>query len=389
MIKTFTVASTPQLQFGAGKLMMLPAAARNFGSRVLLVTGARSFMSSVHGRTILEQFSAHNLSVKQYAVGQEPSPRMIDEAVSRFAEFNPDCIVAIGGGSALDAGKAISAMLPLGEPVKDYLEGVGRKGHPGVKLPFIAVPTTSGTGSEATKNAVISETGETGYKRSLRHDNFIPDLAVVDPVLTLGCSPETTASSGMDAFTQLLESYVSTASNPLTDTLATEGLKCVSRALMKAYREGANLGARTDMSLASYLSGITLASAGLGLVHGFASPIGGYFPIPHGIICSALMGPVNRITVRKLRRQQDYPEALHRYATVGKLFAGEENRSDDYYIDSLLSTIERWKSDMKLPRLSGYGITPEHFPKIVEATSNKNNPVALEPEEMMEALDMS
>jgi len=388
MVKEFSLASMPQLHFGAGMISVLPTAAKNFGGRVLLITGAHSFISSEHGQNLLEEFRASNILVEQFSIAKEPSPDMIDAAVKEFSDEQPDCVIAVGGGSALDGGKAISAMLPLGRPVKDYLEGVGKvPAHPGVKVPFIAVPTTSGTGSEATKNAVISEIGEAGYKRSLRHNNFVPDLAIVDPVLTLSCPSATTAASGMDAFTQLLESYVSTASNPMTDALAVEGLKCVAGALANVYRDGANLEARTDMALASYLSGITLANAGLGLVHGFASPIGGYFEIPHGVICSTLMGPVNRITVRKLRVRKNHPEALKKYATVGKIFSQEGRRPDDYYIDSLLSTIESWSKEMNIPSLSRYGIKRDHFNKIVEGTGNKNNPIALEHDEMVEVLE--
>jgi alcohol dehydrogenase class IV len=387
MIKNFAFATTPQLHFGRGKLSVLAAAAKGMGSEVLLVTGDHSFLSSSHAPNLLNQLHAEGLTVEQYRIDGEPSPEMIDEAVKLFSSYVPDLVVAIGGGSVLDAGKAISAMLPLNEPVKNYLEGVGVKAtHPGVKVPFIAVPTTAGTGSEATKNAVISETGPKGYKRSLRHDNFVPDLAIVDPELTLTCPTSVTATSGMDAFTQLLESYLSTASNPLTDILATKGLKCISRSLLKAYREGGDIEARTDMSLAAHLSGITLANAGLGLVHGFASSVGGYFDVPHGVICSALMSPANKLTVRKLRREQNNAEALEKYAAVGRIFSGHENKSDEYYADFLLSLIDSLTSEMNIPKLSGYGVKPEDFEKIIRATDNKNNPATLNAEEMKEVL---
>lgn len=387
MIKNFAFATTPQLNFGAGKLSVLSSAVQSFGSEVLLVTGAHSFLSSSHAQNLLEEFRAQGLGVEHYRIDGEPSPAMIDYAVESFSSFPPDCVVAIGGGSVLDAGKAISAMLPLNEPVKDYLEGVGTKPfHPGVKVPFIAVPTTAGTGSEATKNAVLSETGENGYKRSLRHNNFVPNLAIVDPTLALSCPKSVTATSGMDAFTQLLESYLSTAANPMTDALAIEGLKCVSQSLLRAYREGDDLAARTGMAFASYLSGITLANAGLGLVHGFASPVGGYFDIPHGVICSALMAPANKITVRRLRSEKNDSTALNKYATVGKIFSGTENHSADYYTDFLLSLIESWTEEMNIPRLSSFGLTHPDFERIVNATDNKNNPVSLNRVEMEEIL---
>ncbi|MGC1242331.1 MAG: iron-containing alcohol dehydrogenase [Chryseosolibacter sp.] len=390
MIRDFAFAPTPQLHFGAGKFSVLPGLIRSFGSKALLVTGARSFMASSHGKTLLQTLKVNSIEWVQCQIGQEPTPGMIDAAVSKFSSFAPDCVAAIGGGSALDAGKAISAMLPLNEPVKDYLEGVGTKsGHPGAKIPFIAVPTTSGTGSEATKNAVIAETGEKGYKRSLRHNNFVPNLAIVDPALTIGCPKSITAASGMDAFTQLLESYVSTVANPMTDALAYEGLQRVARSLKRAFDDGGNLEARTDMALASYLSGITLANAGLGLVHGFASPVGGFFEIPHGVICSAMMGPANKLTVHKLRKEKTNPEALRKYAAIGKIFARAEGNGDDYYIDLLLATIESLTAEMGIPKLSHYRVGTQHFQKIVKETANKNNPIDLDQEEMTKVLEMS
>ena len=386
-IKDFSLAVSPQLQFGNGKVSLLPSAAKRFGSKVLLVTGARSFITSEEGQTLQDRFRKEGLRVEIFSISGEPSPLVVDASVKQYSSFQPDCVVAIGGGSALDAGKAISAMLPLGEPVKDYLEGVGSRVHPGVKVPFIAVPTTSGTGSEATKNAVLSETGENGYKRSLRHDRFVPDLAIVDPALTLNCPGTTTAASGMDAFTQLLESYLSTASNPVTDALALQGLECISKYLLLAFHDGSNLKARAGMALAAYLSGITLANAGLGLVHGFSSSLGGFFNIPHGVICSTLMAPANRITVRKLRQQKTASESLTKYAIAGKLFCKDEGRSEDYYTDVLLSTIESFTQTMDIPKLSHFGVRPQDFDRITGATSNKNNPAPLDRGELYEVLE--
>ena len=387
MIKPFFFAALPQLHFGENKISVLSSCVRKYGSSIVLVTGARSFTASRQGHELLQRLRDEPIQYEHFTVAGEPTPSMIDEAVKTFSDALPACVVAIGGGSVLDAGKAISAMLPLNAPVKDYLEGVGNTMHPGKKLPFIAVPTTSGTGSEATKNAVISEIGEHGFKRSLRHDNFVPDIAIVDPMLTVNCPRDITATSGMDAFTQLLESYVSTAANPISDSLALEGLKRIARSLFTAYSDGNNVDARTDMSLASYLSGITLANAGLGLVHGFASPIGGYFNIPHGVICSTLMARCNRITVRKLRKTDPNGAALKKYAIVGKLFSPGGNGSDEYYTDLLLEQIEYLAKEMKIPSLADFGIRSEHYPKIVHATDNKNNPVKLDESDMTEVLE--
>jgi alcohol dehydrogenase class IV len=389
MTGSFSIARIPQLHFGPGKISVLSSMIKSYGQKVLLVTGANSFLSSKDGVALIEELETKRFDVAQYSVSIEPTPSLVDEAVRRYASFHCDVVVAIGGGSVLDAGKAISAMLPLNEPVKDFLEGIGTKPHPGIKIPFIAVPTTSGTGSEATKNAVLSESGDNGYKKSLRHNNLVPDVAVVDPALTVGCPASITASSGMDAFTQLLESYLSITANVITDALAVEGLGRISKSLRTAYSDGSDIEARTDMALASYLSGITLANAGLGLVHGFASSIGGFFEIPHGVICSSLMSACNRLTVKKLRQGRYNDTALFKYATIGEHFSVETNKSADYYIDSLLQLIDDWAGEMNIPRLRSYGVSPEHFDKIVRATDNKNNPVALEKDEMITALEMA
>lgn len=389
MIPAFTFATTPQLYFGADKIATLPSVVKTFGSRILLVTGARSFIVSVAGSKLLEQLHNSGYTVEHCIIDREPTPAMIDAAVYNISPTLPQVVIAIGGGSVLDAGKAIAAMLPLKESVKDYLEGVGTKTHPGVKVPFIAIPTTAGTGSEATKNAVLSEIGEHGYKKSLRHNNFVPDIAIIDPELTLGCPSAITAASGMDAFTQLLESYLSTAANPVTDALAYEGLKYISSSLVQAYEDGTNVNARTAMALASYLSGITLANAGLGLVHGFASAVGGYFNISHGVICSTLMAPANKITVRKLRAEKTNNIALAKYTAIGKLFATTNNKSDDYYIDFLLAHIEHLTHALQIPTLKAGGVSSTDFEKIIKASDNKNNPAILTKEEMEEVLAMA
>ncbi len=232
------------------------------------------------------------------------------------------------------AGKAVSAMIPVEGSITDYLEGVGDREHPGTKIPFIAMPTTSGTGSEMTKNAVISEVGEHGFKKSLRHNNFIPEMAIIDPEMMLSCPAGLTAASGMDAFTQLLESYVSRQANPMTDALALQGLKQIKNYLLRAYLEGDNnLEARSGMALAAMFSGITLAHAGLGLVHGFASPLGAYFDIPHGVVCGTLMAPVFAYTIENLIDQPDHP-AIHKLVIVSKVFADFKYKTDIEYLQA-------------------------------------------------------
>lgn len=389
MITSFSFAPVPQLYFGEGKLTLLPDLINSYGSTVLLITGAHSFMNSTEGEELLHALKIKGIQWKHYRIEKEPTPFMIDECVQQYKNELPFVVVAVGGGSVLDAGKAIAAMLPIGEPIKDYLEGVGHKTHSGATLPMIAIPTTSGTGSEATKNAVISEVGDTGYKKSLRHTNFIPKVAILDPALTVNCPANVTASSGMDAFTQLLESYLSTTANPMTDTLALEGLSRISKSLLRVWRNGNDMEARKDMSLASYLSGITLANAGLGLVHGFASSVGGYFDVPHGVVCSSLMAAANKITVRQLRLENKESEALKKYVTVGKLFLNDTTKSDSYYVDHLLVTLEEWSREMKIPKLSVYNVTAKDFKKISAATDNKNNPIKISAEGMEEILELA
>jgi alcohol dehydrogenase class IV len=284
MIRPFRFARVPLIIFHQGALSELPRIASGYGRKIILVTGNRSFISSASAGKMLDNLKKESIAFEIVPIAGEPSPEMIDEAVAKHRNFEANLVIAVGGGSVMDAGKAISAMLTVGGSVTDYLEDVGTLQHPGAKIPFIAVPTTSGTGSETTKNAVISRVGAGGFKKSLRHDNFVPEIAIVDPELTLGCPPEITAAAGMDCFTQLTEAFLSTKSNEYTDALAIQGLKAVKESLLKAYTVG-DIESRSGMSFAALTSGICLANAGLGTVHGFASSIGGTFTIPHGIIC--------------------------------------------------------------------------------------------------------
>lgn len=388
-MRPFTLSQTPRLFFGKGEAGKLTALIQKFGRSVLLVTGAKSFAVSPFATRFDAAASADGLNIFRFTVSEEPTPEMIDTIVANTTEKHIDVVVAIGGGSVLDAGKAISAMIPLREPVKVYLEGVGTKVHPGKKIPFIAVPTTSGTGSESTKNAVLSEVGESGFKRSLRHDNFIPNLAVIDPLLTISCPQSVTATSGMDAFTQLLESYVSTGASPVTDSLCLEGLTRVRDSLQVAYQQPDNIEARSDMALAAYLSGITLANAGLGLVHGFASSVGGRFPIAHGVICSSLMYACNKLTIEKLLSTKSNPEALAKFVRVGKLFARSETEHDQYYLEFLTNFFHELRDAMEIPTLAEAGVQEELLSQIAESTDNKSNPVKLDHHERAEILKLA
>jgi alcohol dehydrogenase len=292
MVKeAFNFARIPALHFGSGKLAELPKAAAAFGSEALLVTGAASLQASGNLGKVQDSLRRAGIRFHTLVIDAEPSTRFIDETCAQLRTLGLQVVIGIGGGSVIDGAKAISAMLPHGNTVLDHLEDVGRNvPHNGVKLPYVAVPTTSGTGGEMTKNAVISMVGPEGYKKSLRHENLIPDVVIVDPELMLSCPPDITAACGMDAFTQLLEPYLSPIASPLTDALALSGLEKIRDCLIPACTDrGGDVQVRAGMAFASMLSGVVLANAGLGIVHGLASPIGGFFPVPHGVVCGTLV----------------------------------------------------------------------------------------------------
>ena len=391
MIKSFTFSRIPIIHFGTGKFNILSDIISSMGTTVLIVTGKHSFESS--GKKDVLEHALKKKCVTYFFVSAlgEPSPGYVDQTVSQFKSASIDVVCSIGGGSVIDAGKAISAMLPHDDSVFTYLEGVGtEKKHDGVKVPFIAVPTTAGTGSEATKNAVLSRVGPDGFKKSLRNDNFVPDVAVIDPELMLTCPPHITAASGMDAFCQLLEAYVSTHATPLTDTLAYAGLSSASENLIPACTTGAEQSeVRAGMSYAALLSGITLANAGLGVVHGLASALGGLFEIPHGIICGTLVCAATKVTIDKLKKQKDKSErALRKYARVGALLTGSDNCTTDVCCSRLILKLEEWTDMLHLPLLSEFGVKESDIETVLDNTGNKNNPVQLDRNEIRHIIDM-
>ncbi len=386
MVNEFNLLRTPRIFFGEGKLAHLHEHINQYGKEILVITGNSSFINSRQASVLFSQFDAKRIVYYHEKIAHEPSPADIDALVKKYHNTTIDVIVSIGGGSAIDAGKAVSAMLPLNEPVKEYLEVVGSKKHPGIKIPFIAVPTTAGTGSEATNNAVISETGTNGFKRSLRHENFMPDIALIDPELTKTCPPLQTALSGMDAFTQLIESYLSGKSNRLTSALALDGIKVIKKSLKIAVAEGDNAEARSGMCYAALLSGITLANAGLGLVHGFASAIGGLKDIPHGLVCGTLMGTINRFTIEKLLKSDNQNFCLKKYTLLGKILSEEDGRSDEDYAFYVANYIENLTKDLKIPTFEKFNFSEEEIMKIVDTTEHKNHPVIFTKEELREML---
>ena len=388
IIPGFGFARMPEICFGAGALKQLPQRIARSGDRVLLVTGSKSFLATDAYSGLIGALAQAGVQYFQVAVSGEPSPTFIDQTVERYRDEKLDWVVGIGGGSAMDAGKAISAMLLQKGAVADYLEGRETRKHDGRKVPYIAVPTSSGTGTEATKNAVLSEIGAQGYKNSLRHDNLVPDLALIDPELMLSCPPSLTAACGLDALTQLLESFVSTKASPISDALALSGLEHIAAGFMPAFDRGDHdIEARSHMAYAAFLSGVTLANAGLGVVHGFASPIGGYFDMPHGVVCGTLLGEATRLNIELLFENESANRpALEKFARVGALLAGQSRGTLRKDCASLLEILERWIAQTGIPRLSRFGVTASDFARILDKTNNKNSPVALNREQMQAIL---
>lgn len=392
MVIDFNFINTPQIIFGSGKIKKLPQFVKKYGENTLLLIGGNSLQKSGYYRKIISYFNKSSITVQTIKVTDEPSPDLVDEITKKYRNKNIEIIIAIGGGSVLDTGKAVSAMLSCNDPVMEYLEGVGAgKIHSGEKIPFIAVPTTSGTGSEATKNAVLSRVGKNGFKKSLRHDNFVPDIALLDPALTISCPPEITAASGLDALTQLMGAYTSTTSFLLTDSLSVTALGYIGKCLIPACTNKQNdIAIRSGMAYASLISGITLANAGLGIVHGFASSIGGCFEIPHGIICGTLLGEATKINI-KLLKENGNLEYLKKYAKAARILKGKENLTftqKEIYIncDLLVDLFQEWIEKLNIPRLGKYGVTEDDLEEIVLKTSNKNNPVQLNNKQKKEIL---
>jgi alcohol dehydrogenase len=387
MIIPFSIGRLPRIEFGSGMVAKLPRFAAGYGRRVLLVTGAQSFDRSSYAAPLLAGLANSGLSVDRVRIAGEPSPEDVDAAVEAWRGSGIDVVIGIGGGSALDAAKAIAGLLRPGNSVMDHLEGVGPEApYRGPSTPFIAVPTTAGTGSEATKNAVLSRQGAGGFKKSFRDDALVAEIALVDPDLLVGCPPAQIAANGMDALTQLLESYVSTRANPVTDALALSGLKAVRDGLLAWYERGDDAAdARARMAYASLLSGICLAQTGLGSVHGLASPLGALFPIPHGVVCGTLVADATRINLEAMDAREPGNCALARYADIGRLLSDRTGASPADDRDRLVRILAQWAERMALPKLSSFGVAAGDLNRIVAASrgsSMKTNPVVLTDDEI-------
>ena len=371
----FSFATAQRIIFGSGRSADLPAVVAEFGSRPFVCTGATPgrFAHLIEG-----------LDATCWPVAAEPDLDDIRAGVAAAREHGADVLVGLGGGAVLDAAKLIAALVPNDGDVLDYLEVVGA-GRPleRTPLPFVAVPTTAGTGSEVTSNGVVTSP-EHGVKVSLRSPSMLARVALVDPRLTLGCPPAVTASAGLDALTQCLEPYVSPFANPLTDGFCVEGLRRAGRSLRRAYSEGDDLAARTDLALCSLLGGLALANAKLGAVHGLAGVIGGLTGAPHGACCAALLVPASSGTIAALRATDTGHPALTRYATAGELLSGTSG------IDNLLDWLGETVRLLGVPSITDLGINAADHESIAEqaakASSTKGNPIALSTAQLVAVL---
>jgi len=383
----FSIARLPRIEFGSGAFSRTAELTGQFGRRALIVTGASSFPDSGRWHQLLQQFSTLGISYEHVSIAGEPSPEMVDDAVNEYAAANIEVVVGIGGGSAMDAAKAIAGLLRVKQSVMDFLEGVGPEmPYKGPAVPLIAVPTTAGTGSEATKNSVLSRQGDAGFKKSFRDDRLVAEIAIVDPELLSTCPGDVIAANGMDALTQLIESYVSIKANVFTDALGISGLRAARDGLVRLYRsEGADAQARERMAYASLISGINLAQTGLGSVHGLASPLGAFYPVPHGVVCGTLIAAATEMNINAMLEREPDNAAINRYARVSEVLSQRRFKSTSDALDKLVELLQQWTYDLQLEKLSRYGLESSALDHVVEhsrGSSMKTNPIVLTNEEI-------
>lgn len=382
MTMRFEFATVTKIIFGTGTLREVGAAAKEFGQRALVVTGR----DAKRAEPLLKILHEVGVDAAMFSVAGEPELSTIDQGAALAKKEKCELVIGFGGGSVIDAAKAIAAMLTNDGALLDYVEIIGRgKMLAKASAPFITIPTTAGTGSEVTRNAVLSSP-EHKLKVSLRSPLMLAKVAIVDPELTYDLPPALTASTGLDALTQLIEPFVCSRANPMTDGLCVEGIRRAARSLRVAFADGKNKSAREGMALASLHGGLTLANAGLGAVHGFAGPIGGSFPAPHGAICAALLPHVMAANISALRERAAGGETLRRYDEVARLLTGNSSATADAGVE----WVGKLVADLQIPHLGKYGIHKEHVADLIvkaaNASSMKANPIALTPEELEETL---
>ena len=378
----FEFATATRIVFGAGAIDQVGAEVKAFGARALVVTGR----NPRRAEKLLAGLRANGQGVVTFAVASEPEISTVEQGTALARAERCDFVIALGGGSVIDAGKAIAAMLANAGGLLDYLEIIGRgRALTRPSAPFVAVPTTAGTGSEVTRNAVLGSP-EHKLKVSLRSPLMLARLAVVDPELTYDLPPATTAGTGLDALTQLIEPYVCLRANSLVDGVCVEGIRRAVRSLRVAFADGRNAVARGDMAVAGLHGGLALANAGLGAVHGIAGPVGGSFCAPHGAVCAALLPHVMEANIRALRGREPRSPALVRYEEIARLLTGQPAAPADAGVEWVRELV----SELQIPPLSTYGLGPESFPDLVAKAANagsmRANPIALTPEELTAAL---
>src|SRR5687768_1988715 len=354
------------------------------GSRALVVEGRRG-----RAESLVAQLRSQKIATTTLRVAAEPTVSLVEEGAAAARAERCDVVIALGGGSVIDAGKAIAALLTNDGAVRDYLEVIGNaRPLTNRSAPLIAIPTTAGTGAEVTRNAVLMAEDEQ-VKVSLRSALMLPAVALIDPELTYSLPPAVTASTGLDALTQCIEPFVSPNANPLSDAVAREGISRAAGALRRAFHDGADVGARRDMAVASVCGGLALANAKLGAVHGFAAPLGGMFPIPHGVACARLLPAVADINVRALRSRAPSSPALGRYDEVARLLTGERAATAEDAVAWLRELVE----DLGVPRLSAYGVGDDEIarlgPAARQASSMQGNPIVLTDDELEGVLRVS
>lgn len=377
----FEFATAGRIVFGRGVAAQAGAITRTLGRRALVVTGScpdrADFLKAL--------LSAAGVGCEVFSIAGEPAVEEVRLGAVRAREMGAEVVLGIGGGSAVDAAKAVAALATQPEDVMHYLELVGG-GQPldAPPLPVMAMPTTAGTGAEVTRNAVLASPTH-GVKASLRHARMLPRVALVDPALAVGCPPTVTAASGMDALTQCLEALVSCRAQAMTDVLCMEGIRRAVRSLERAVADGGDLEAREDMAMAALLSGMALANAGLGAVHGFAAPVGGRFHAPHGAVCAALLTPVWEVNLELVMTAGTEAQRA-RFATAAALLTGRAGSRPEEALPVLAGLARR----LAVPGLSAHGIREEHLEDLAsraaQASSMKGNPVRVPHEALLRML---
>jgi alcohol dehydrogenase class IV len=381
----FEFATATHILFGEGMMREAAPAAAAMGRRALLVTG----VSRERAAPLAALLESSGVACASFTVPGEPTVELVRAGTAYARGEQCSLVVALGGGSAIDAGKALAAMLANpGDPL-DYLEVIGA-GRPIERpsVPFIAIPTTAGTGSEVTRNAVLASPGHR-VKASLRGAGMLPRLAVVDPELTLDLPRSITASTGLDALTQCIEPYVSARANPMTDLVCVEGIRRAAAALPRVWENGRDRQARVEMAWVSLLGGMALANAALGAVHGFAAPIGGMFAAPHGAVCAALLPHVMEMNVQALRARAPGGEPLRRYEEVARLLTGRPHATAEDGVRWVATLCRK----LEVPPLHAYGVADAEIPDLVakaaHASSMKGNPIVLTPDELRQIVSAS